>query len=181
MAKRRRMLSGAAKDAYLARIVREEGGGDAGLVDRILARLQDEIALVSLRRAADPGAGGRSAGALAVSAPARRDGSGENAPADVETAGGAMASDGADPGVEPQPPAADFDPYSPNVVVVFRTRGRDAVLEELTSIDDVASLRLLAREQQLGIANDLDEATEIRLAIVAAAERRIANRRAAAS
>jgi hypothetical protein len=55
------------------------------------------------------------------------------------------------------------------------------VLEELTSIDDVASLRLLAREQQLGIANDLDEAADIRLAIVAAAERRIANRRAAAS
>jgi hypothetical protein len=175
------MLSGAAKDAYLARIVREEGAGGAGMVGRILARLQDEVALVSLRRVADAGAGRRSAGALAISTPVQRNGSGGAAPADVETAGGAPSSDGADHGVEPRTPAAEFDPYSPNVVVVFRTRGRDAVLEELTSIDDVASLRLLAREQQLGIANDLDEATEIRLAIVAAAERRIANRRAAAS
>ena len=42
-------------------------------------------------------------------------------------------------------------------------------------------LRQLAREQQLGISADLAEASDIRLAIVAAAERRIANRRAAAS
>jgi hypothetical protein len=180
MAKLKRMLSGGAKDAYLARIAREEGAGDAGVVERILARLQDEIALVSLRRAADAGAGRRRGGATAVSTHAQSDVSGGTAPADVEAAGVEPAWNGADDGAEPQLPAA-FDPYSPNVVVVFRTRGREAVLEELTSIDDVASLRLLAREQQLGIANDLDEAADIRLAIVAAAERRIANRRAAAS
>lgn len=78
-------------------------------------------------------------------------------------------------------PATPFDPYSPNVIVVIRTRGRDAVLAELHDIEDIECLRLLAREQQLGIAPDLDSPGDIRLAIVAAAERRIANRRAAAS
>lgn len=77
--------------------------------------------------------------------------------------------------------AEPFDPYSPNVIVVFRTRGRDAALEELHSIDDIERLRLLAREQQLGISSDLVDPTSIRQAIVAAAERRITNRRAAAS
>lgn len=179
MAKRRRMLSGAAKDAYLARIAREEAAGDSGLVDRILARLQDEVALVSLRSATY--ASRRSAGVLPVDTPKQGDALDAIASAVVASTGTTPASDECNQRAEPQVSAAEFDPYSPNVVVVFRTRGREAVLEELTSIDDIACLRLLAREQQLGISHDLDEAAEIRLAIVAAAERRIANRRAAAS
>jgi hypothetical protein len=67
------------------------------------------------------------------------------------------------------------------VIVVFRTLGRDAALAELHAIEDVECLRLLAREQRLGIASDLANAADIRHAIVAAAERRVANRRAAAS
>ena len=79
--------------------------------------------------------------------------------------------------------AADdaFDPYTPNVIVVIRTKGREAALAALQRIAAPANLRLLAREQQLGIEAELSAADEIRQAIVAAAERRIANRRAAAS
>lgn len=76
---------------------------------------------------------------------------------------------------------AVFDPYSPNVVVVVRTAGRERALAALSSIDRVEHLRLLAREQQLSIEAGIDSAAEIRVAIVSAAERRIANRRAAAS
>ena len=53
-------------------------------------------------------------------------------------------------------------------------------LAALGAIDSVDNLRLLAREQKLSLAPGLSSATEIRAAIVLAAERRIANRKAAA-
>jgi hypothetical protein len=86
------------------------------------------------------------------------------------------------PASAPAPaPAAPFDPYSPNVIVVVRTSGRDAALAALGSIDGADQLRLLAREQRLAVPADLSSSAELRAAIVAAAERRIANRMAAAS
>jgi hypothetical protein len=48
----------------------------------------------------------------------------------------------------------------------------------IESLDD---LRLLAREQRLAVGAGLSSAAELRAAIVTAAERRIANRMAAAS
>ncbi len=77
--------------------------------------------------------------------------------------------------------AADFDPYTPNVIVVVRTAGRDRALAALGQIAAAENLRVLAKHQQLGIDPDLATPDEIRSAIIAAAERRIANRRAAAS
>jgi hypothetical protein len=79
------------------------------------------------------------------------------------------------------PDAEPFDPFTPNVVVVIRTEGRAAALEALQRITDVGNLRLLAREQQLSIDAGLTRPDDLAEAIVAAAERRIANRRAAAS
>jgi hypothetical protein len=154
MAKSSKALSGAAKDAYLKRAIRAETDIPAHVRERLAERLRGEIASLALRpKASDP---------AHEPAPAIGDG-----------------SDDGPRGSAARP--ADFDPYSPNVVVVIRTRGRDAVLDALGTIDDVDNLRLLAREQQLGIAPELSRPEEIRAAIVAAAERRIANRRAAAS
>ena len=70
-----------------------------------------------------------------------------------------------------------FDPFSPNVIVVIRKSGRDAAL---LGIDSADQLRLLAREQRLAVPANVSSAQELRAAIVAAAERRIANRMAAA-
>ncbi|MDX2158455.1 MAG: hypothetical protein SFW09_18300 [Hyphomicrobiaceae bacterium] len=156
MAKSTKALSGAAKDAYLKRTIRAEGELPEPVRDRLTERLQSEIATVSLRAAAvgDPPAA-------------------ETEPVEAIRVGVVHARCAAD--------APEFDPYSPNVVVAIRTRGREAVLDQLGRIEDVDNLRLLAREQQLGIASDLSRPDEIRAAIVAAAERRIANRRAAAS
>lgn len=150
-----RLLSGAAKDAFLMRVVREEADVSLESRERIGRRLQDEISQLGLRRA------------------------------DVSVAAGA-ASDRAvkphrKPPAEPSLPPSEFDPYSPNVIVVVRTRGAADALAALEAIGSVANLRVLAREQQLGIDSTLKSAADIRRAIVAAAERRIANRRAAAS
>ena len=82
------------------------------------------------------------------------------------------------------PPAAEFpppfDPFSPNVVVVVRTSGREAALAALVGIDNAEHLRLRAREQRLTISADSSSVADLRAAIVTAAERRIANRFAAA-
>lgn len=169
MARSTRALAGAAKDAYLARLVGSVDGLDETVRAELTGRLTQEIALVSLKRHA------------AKFAQRQRS---------AEAEGGTLVATDiveiadvscADATAAVSPPEPTFDPYSPNVIVVIRTRGREAVLEELHSIDDVECLRILAREQQLGIAADLADAAELRLAIVAAAERRIANRRAAAS
>ena len=149
-----------AKDAYFARLIASLDGLDDDIRVRLAERLSDEIALVSLRRRARPPI---------------------TAAATVNSVVPQAAAAPALPDEPTGPTTSDFDPYSPNVVVVIRTRGREAVLEELHSIGDIDCLRLLAREQQLGVAPDLDDPADVRLAIVAAAERRIANRRAAAS
>ena len=164
MAKPRRFLNGAAKDAFLKRLLASEPGLDNETRDRLTQVLQSSIASVARRHDLPIASAVNEAVSVAME-PAH-----EPVAHQVPEASTSSPSEG-----------DAFDPYSPNVIVVFRTRGRDAALEELHSIEDVESLRLLAREQQLGIASDLADAPTIRQAIVAAAERRIANRRAAAS
>ena len=66
------------------------------------------------------------------------------------------------------------------MIVVVRKSGRDAALAALKDIDSLEHLRLLAREQRLAVPAELSSAAELRAAIVTAAERRIANRVAAA-
>lgn len=180
MVKSIKALSGAAKDAYLKHALAAEPTLARDVRERLTHRLQKEIALISLKQRPRRVARGPHLVCIEDSGDVLGSTGDSNSNATVmETAVAA----GAEAAVEPADAqaVASFDPYSPNVIVVIRTRGRDAVLEELHLIEDVDCLRLLAREQQLGIASDLDSATEIRLAIVAAAERRIANRRAAAS
>jgi len=94
-------------------------------------------------------------------------GSAETAPASVSAAQDAPLDEA-------------FDPFALNVILILRTRGRDAVLSELEAIQSAESLRLLAREQQFSLGSELATLAEIRDAIATAAERRVANRRAAA-
>lgn len=161
MAKSSRTLTGATKNLYFERVLEGESDLDRESSDRLLARLTSEVALVTLK-----------AGRTRKTALKKND-------AGIATTSGDASVELA--GLVNAEAARAFDPYSPNVIVVIRTKGREAVLAELHGIVDVDSLRLLAREQQLGIEPNLSCADDIRLAIVAAAERRIANRRAAAS
>jgi hypothetical protein len=151
-----RMLSGAAQDAYFRRVLKSHPALSAEERDRIVRRLRLEVSQLRLRATATEDA------APAVQAP--------------PTAGGEP------PSIPEGPPSTvPFDPFLPNVVVMLRTSGREGALAALAAIENVQDLRLLAREQRLSIAAALGSASEIRAAIVAAAERRIANRLAAAS
>jgi hypothetical protein len=184
MTKTTRVLSGAAKDVFLEGVVRSALNDDHEARDRLLAQLTEAIA--SLRVRVDAERGRRSitdwtsrvlAAADAV-APAPRGPGAHNSDDAVPAVGAASAAD--DEAALPLPPA-DFDPYDPNVIVVLRTQGREAALSALAGIAEEAQLRLLAHEQQLGIPAGLSGLPAMREAIVAAAERRVANRRAAGS
>lgn len=156
MRKKTKALSGASQDAYFRRVLKAHPGVSAEERDRIVQRLRQEVAQVRVR------------------ATARSDV--DAVPPTEPVRGGAPATQTQDP------PAAGptFDPFTPNVVLTVRTSGRDQTLAALAAIEGVDQLRLLAREQRLTIPADLASAGEIRAAIVTAAERRIANRLAAA-
>lgn len=154
MAKNVKSLSGPAKDAYIDRVVVATPGLASDAARQVSERIKGELTRVWVRIDALAGdAGGADAGTSETT---------DNA------ADGPVAND-------------DFDPFTPNVIVVVRTAGRDGARAALAAIGSAERLRVLAREQQLGIDPELVAADEIRSAIIAAAERRIANRRAAAS
>lgn len=177
MAKSVTSLTGAGKNTYLRQALEAaaEGGTDASgaplsqeFVRRAVQRLEQEITRVWVRNPAL----GHQESAAQPSDSART-------PSDVSTA--TLERDTATPAAIPSPTTPVFDPYSPNVIVVLRNLGRAEVLAALGTIAAPDDLRCLAREQQLGIPQELATTDEIRLAIVAAAERQIANRRAAGS
>jgi hypothetical protein len=151
-------LSGAAQDAYLRRALKTHSNLTSEHREQLVRSLKREIAQLRLRLEPLPAAALPPAAAAAM--PTREE-----------------------PSTRAQSavPGASFDPFSPNVVVILRMSGRAAVLAALAAIDKEEHLRLLAREQRLNVGADVASLAELRAAIVNAAERRIANRVAAAS
>jgi hypothetical protein len=154
MTKTTKALSGASQDAYFRRILKAYPNLPAEERDRLVVRLRQEIAQLRLRRVVRGEIEAPKAEAPKPEAPVAER-----------------------PAIAPQP----FDPFTPNVIVVLRTSGREAALGALQAIDSPDDLRLLAREQRLAVAGDVASAPDLRAAIVTAAERRIANRMAAAT
>jgi hypothetical protein len=148
MARSVKSLSGADKNAYIARVVRDELGAEHALAEKVVDRLGEEVTRLWVK---------------------------------VEALIDETASS-RDPG-SPEPAIGhdEFDPFRPNVVVELRRHGREGAMAALSSIQAVDQLKRLAREQQLGIDPALRHPEDVRLAILAAAERRVAGRRAAAS
>ena len=158
MKKETKSLSGASQDAYFRRVLKADPNLTTEGRERIVRHLRDEIAQVRLR---------------------------VNAPRDI-VASTHVPLETAQRPVEANLQQASangeqrFDPYSPNVVVMVRKFGSETALAALGAIDSIENLRHLAREQRLNVERGVSSAAEIRIAIVRAAERRIANRVAAA-
>jgi hypothetical protein len=168
MKKETRALSGASQDAYFRRVLKDNAHLTAEERDRLLRKLRQEVAQVRVRVEPRKEGAASSRPAVPQEEPA--------APASAPP----FASDAAPAAPTVVAPAEAFDPFTPNVVVVVRKAGRAAALAALGAIASVDNLRLLAREQRLTVAADVSSAADIRVAIVSAAERRIANRMAAA-
>lgn len=162
MRKKTRALSGASQEAFFRRVLRAHTGLSAEERDALLRKLRAEVAQVRVR--VEPRAEGQAPEIIGKAAEPPN-------PAE-ETAPSVPPA--------PAPTVVPFDPYSPNVIVVVRKEGRKAALAALDAIESVDDLRRLAREQRLSIGDEPVTAEDVRAAIVTAAERRIANRMAAA-
>jgi hypothetical protein len=178
MRKKTKALSGASQDAYFRRVLKANPSLSAEERDQLVRRLRQEVAQlrvrVEARQQGDPPA---VVSALAESVAAIT----PQPSTDIPVEQSATRPELPPPILEPALAAAPFDPFSPNIVVVVRKFGRAAALAALDAVDSLDNLRLLAREQRLSVSADLASAAEVRAAIVTAAERRIANRMAAAS
>ena len=156
MAKKTKALSGASQDAYFRRVLKAHPNLPAEERDGLVRQLRQEIAQLRLRTPTHKATEEPPAASLAPTPP----------PAPAAVSPLAVAS---------------FDPFGINVIVVVRKSGREAALAALGGIDSLDHLRMLAREQRLAVPAEPSSAAELRAEIVSAAERRIANRAAAAS
>jgi hypothetical protein len=82
---------------------------------------------------------------------------------------------------ETVPVAAAFDPYAFSAMVLLAKTGKDGLLKRLAEIKSADNLKSLAEAQHLAISAALKKPEELRRAIVAATEQRLADRKAAAS
>ena len=175
MRKKTKELSGASQDAYFRRVLKANPNLSADERDQLVRKLRQEVAQLRVR--IEPRQGGDPPPVVAAPAEPVASATARQPPPAIASEPRAPPP----PDPDPVPATAPFDPFSPNIVVVVRKSGRAAALAALDAIDSLDNLRLLAREQRLSVSADLSSAAEVRAAIVTAAERRIANRMAAAS
>lgn len=77
--------------------------------------------------------------------------------------------------------AENFNPYLFSAIVVLAKQGRDGLIKRLQEIKSAENLRAFAEAQHVPVDAKLRRLDDIRKAIVAAAEQRLADRKAAAS
>lgn len=168
MARTTRQLSGGGKDKFLRNIVAGDKGIDGESARRLAKTLTDAITEVRVRRevweeTSKPAAGEKGLRA-AKAKPAA-------APKTNEQPPGA---------VPPTPAAEPFDPFAFSTVALLTKKGKAALASALEKISSTADLQAIAVAQHLAIDPSVDDVAALREALVAATERRIAERRAAA-
>lgn len=77
--------------------------------------------------------------------------------------------------------AAKFDPYAFSLMVVLAKTGKAGLAKRLAEIKSADQLKALAEAQHLAVSASLKKPEELRKAIIAATEQRLADRKAAAS
>lgn len=88
------------------------------------------------------------------------------------------------PATEPPAPpatAAPFDPFAFSPIVVLVKTGKDGLMKRLLEIKSVEHLKAFAEAQHLAVAPSIKKIDDLRKAIIAATEQRLADRKAAAS
>lgn len=85
------------------------------------------------------------------------------------------------PADAPAAPVPVFDPFAFSPIVVLVKTGKDGLMKRLLDIKSVEHLKAFAEAQHLAVAPTIKKIDELRKAIVAATEQRLADRKAAAS
>jgi hypothetical protein len=155
MAKNTKALSGPAKRKYFRDVLAADTGVTADAAKRLTDRFDRDLSHMRVRQHAALKTAGEQPSPPEVSA----------APV---------------PAVAAAAPAA-FDPHAFSLIVVMTKQGAEGLRRRLEAIDSVEHLKALARAQHVAVEATLDDAAQLRSAIVAGTAQRIADRRAAAS
>lgn len=176
MARTTKQLSGGGKDKFLRSMIDAEAGVGAEAAKRLAEALTDAITDVRVKRevweaTSKPGPGEK--GLRAARAKARAAAEANATKAQAVTADAAGSSDA--------PTAAGaFDPFAFSAVALLTKKGKAALSAELATIASASDLKAIATAQHLAIDPAVNDIDALRTALVAATERRIAERRAAA-
>ncbi len=156
--------------AFLRSILAEEPGVDAETADRLSQRLTKRVARMLVWDSSGADASELAAGSIATAGPQDRS---ESRPSHQSEATAATAA--------PADAAEAFDPFAFSIVVVLKRQGRAALMQRLEAISSPNHLRTMAAAQHISIDKTITAPKKLREAIVAGAEQRLADRRAAAS
>jgi hypothetical protein len=174
MARTTKQLSGGGKDKFFRGLVASVEGLPVAAAAAVTARLIEDVTDVRVRRETWQAGAKGAVGVADAAAPA--------VAKSVKSEPVARSPVAKSPVAEPlAPPATAFDPFAFSAVAVFTRKGKAALVAELDSIARAIDLQALAAAQHLAVAIDLTDPIAIRAAIVVGTERRIAERKAAAS
>ncbi len=171
-----RKVSGTAMERLFRQVLAGDGAADAATAERLARRLALVLTSVRARRVPLRELARAAAG---QDRPAPR----VPLPPPAATPAPPPAASQAEPAAVPA--SATFDPFLFGLVPVYQREGRDGLTARLAAIAAPADLKAMAKAQNVALEVRLRSedvpAEELRTAIVAAVEKRIADRRAAAS
>jgi hypothetical protein len=154
MGRTTKTMSGGGQTKYFRDLFRADGDVPEAAVERLSAQFEARIAQIRVRSVP-----------LEMKTKAAK-------PADAKPVAGATA---------PKAAPTAFDPFSFSVVAMLAKKGKLVLEAKLSEIADAGQLRTIADAQHLGIDAGVTDAAALRAAMIEGAERRIADRRAAAS
>jgi hypothetical protein len=170
MARTTKQLSGGGKDKFLRALVATEADLPADTAARLCDNLCAAIADIRVRR--DTWDAIRETPAAEAIPAAVIGPVSEVAPPKAKPA---------KPTVVDLAPPASFDPFVFSALAVLAKKGTTALSDRLVEITSARDLHALAAAQHLSVDASVTDVTALRAAILAAAEARLAERRAAAS
>ena len=169
MARTTKQLSGGGKDKFLRAIVESDAEISEAAARRVVEALISSVTEIRVRREV-----WEDVSKAQPDEPKRK-------PGERPVGSGAAATPAAKPTVPDAAAVPVFDPYSFSAVAVLSKKGRDALVAALETISAAEQLHKLAVAQHLAVDPNIASVADIRAAIIEGAERRIAERRAAAS
>lgn len=193
-------LSGPAKDRFFKRFFTEAGGLDDATAERLTDQSSRVFSSVQVRKSAArllvdsaqteidksnataTGPAPRKARKQEPAAPDAALGSLQAPPPPTEAKTPVPASPLADPVPQPASDTSTPDPFAFGLIPVFKREGAEGLAAKLATIATAEHLRAMAKAQQIVLARELRtgdiDVTTLRIAILEAVEKRIADRRA---
>ncbi|MCB1527458.1 MAG: hypothetical protein KDJ45_07135 [Hyphomicrobiaceae bacterium] len=168
--------------AFFRSILAQEPGLDARLVETLAERLTKRVNRMLVWDAVDGTDASYDSAASLLSSTASEGSDRTSSTATAKTTdtlpSAVDAQTQPDTGAQAETP---FDPYAFSIIVVLKRQGATVLMQRLETVTNVAHLLQMASAQHIGVDKSITSVKKLRKAIVAGAEQRLADRRAAAS